>query len=207
MNINIFCCMWSLRLNIAVCELPGDEVEGGGGHLALRDVEGDQLPTAARHGEHARVADQLTPAHGELAEAGQRARHLPQPLVRHVALAEVQAAEARAADGEREERGVGDGRACAGVEVAELVAVGDEVPQPGVRHAPAVRHREVPEEHQYLKVNLILILEKLICLTLARDRAWPAHTGRCPRGWGTGTGRAPAAAGSSARYCAPRHLR
>ena len=159
MNINIFCCMWSLRLNIAVRELPGDEVEGGGGHLALRDVEGDQLPAAARHGEHARVADQLTPAHGELAEAGQRARHLPQPLVRHVALAEVQAAEARAADGEREERGVGDGCACAGVEVAELVAVGDEVPQPGVRHAPAVRHREVPGD--YNSINLMLILEKL----------------------------------------------
>lgn len=159
MNINIFCCMRTLRLNIAVCELPGDEVEGGGGHLALRDVEGDQLPAAARHGEHARVADQLTPAHGELAEAGQRARHLPQPLVRHVALAEVQAAEARAADGEREERGVGDGCACAGVEVAELVAVGDEVPQPGVRHAPAVRHREVPGE--YNSINLMLILEKL----------------------------------------------
>ena len=60
---------------------------------------------------------------------------MPQPIVRHIALAHVQGLEPGAAVGEGEDGGVSDGQAAPGVEVAELVAVAHKVAQAGVRHS------------------------------------------------------------------------
>ena len=56
-------------------------------------------------------------------------------VIRDIALAEVQRPEPGAAGGEAEEAGVSDGGAAPGVEVAQLVAVGHQVPETSVRHA------------------------------------------------------------------------
>ena len=69
---------------------------------------------------------------------------MPQPIVRHIALAHVQGLEPGAAVGEGEDGGVRDGLAASRVEVAELVAVAGEVTQSRVRDARTLGDREVP---------------------------------------------------------------
>ena len=73
---------------------------------------------------------------------------MTEAVIRDVALPEVERADPGTAGGQGEEAGVGDGGAAPGVEVAQLVAVGHQVPEPRVRHARALRHREVPEVRQ-----------------------------------------------------------
>ena len=65
-------------------------------------------------------------------------------VIRDIALAEVQRPEPGAAGGEAEEAGVSDGGAAPGVEVAQLVAVGHQVPETRVRHAVTLGHGEIP---------------------------------------------------------------
>ena len=70
---------------------------------------------------------------GEMAEA----------VVRHIALAEVERAEPGAAGGQGEDGGVSDGGTAAGVEIAELVAVGHQVTETSVRHTLTFGHGQI----------------------------------------------------------------
>ena len=133
------------RLYVTVPQLPGGDVDGLQGDLAVHHVELEHVATGPGHGQNARVSHQRTTSYGQLTEPRQHLGQLSQSVIRHVALPHVQGLEPGAVVAEGEDGGVSDCLAAPGVEVAELVAVTDQVPESSIRDAGTLGDGEIPD--------------------------------------------------------------
>ena len=115
-------------------------------HGAVLHVELLEAPAPGRHLPDPPVGDHVAAPDGELPQARAVPPQGGQPDVRDVALADVERPEPGAARaGQQLDRVVRDGLAAADVQVAELVAVPGDGPDPDVGDPGALGGREIAE--------------------------------------------------------------
>ena len=89
---------------------------------------------------------------------------MTETIVRDIAFANIQRSESGAVAGQGEDAGISDGGTASGVEIAEFVAMGDQVSQTCVRHALTFGHRQISakmiKSKHFLWQSMMLLPER-----------------------------------------------